>query len=160
MHIGQGDLFQHLVEIFCRLPLGHGKIVEKIVAAVFGGSTRHLTLIVGHKLESIPHQVYDIFGLQVSAHQQIIARQASHGSPIYDTVSPFGIVTKIGGRKVLDSVYCPLSEDGFAIGFFHADIEGGNHLAADTVFAGDIYTAQQAEMVDSEAGYCFHVILF
>ncbi len=148
------------MEIFCRLPFGHGEVVEEVVATVFGCSSRHLSLIVGHKLKRLTHEVYNIFGLQVAAHQKIITRQTSHWPPIDDTVCPFGIITEIGGCKMLDSVDGSLPEYRLAVGFFHADIESGNHLAAHIVFARDIYAAQQAEMVDSEAGYCFHGILF
>jgi hypothetical protein len=50
-------------------------------------------------------------------------------------VCPFGIVSEIGGCEMLDSVDSPLPENRLAVGFFHADIKGGNHLAAHIVFA-------------------------
>ena len=53
--IGISDFFQYFVEILCRLPFGHGEVVQQIVAAVFRGSTRHLALEVGHKPESLFH---------------------------------------------------------------------------------------------------------
>ena len=53
--IGVCDFFQYFVEILCRLPLGHGEVVQQVIAAVFRGSTRHLALEVGHKPESLFH---------------------------------------------------------------------------------------------------------
>lgn len=55
--------------------------------------------------------------------------------PIDDAVLPLRLVAQVGGRQVLDGVQRALSEGGFAVGFLHTDVEGGDDFAVHLVFA-------------------------
>ena len=48
----------------------------------------------------------------------------------------------------------------FPVGFFHADVKGGDRFTAHFVFSGYIDTAKQADMVNGKTGYCLHIIRF
>ena len=55
VHVGIRYLFQHLAQEFGRLPLGHGEVVQQIVAAVLRSRARHFALIFCHKAEGVFH---------------------------------------------------------------------------------------------------------
>ena len=56
-------------------------------------------------------------------------------------------------------MYSPLLENGFAVGFFHADVEGGNNVVSNVVFAAYVDAAFQFVVVDGETGYFVHFVL-
>ena len=66
------------------------------------------------------------------------------------------MVTEEGGSQVFYGVQCTLSESRFAVGLFHADVEGGYDFVAYLVLAGNINAAQQTDVVNGKAGDGFH----
>ena len=148
--------FQHLVKVFGSFISRHGQVVEQAGAAIAGRGAGHFTLIAGHKGESFLEHGQHVGRGIVATHQEIVAGEAAHGSPIHDAVFPHGVVAEVGGGQMLDGVDGTLPQYGFAVGQLHTDIEGGYHLTAHMVFAGNIHSAQQAQMVDSETGYFLH----
>ena len=152
-------MFQHFVQVLGRFPLGHRQVVEKPVAAVLRGSARHFAFKLGHEAESFLHQFDNILRFEVALHQQVVAGEAAHRSPIDNLVGPSRVVAQISGGQVLDGVQSTMSQGRFAVGFLHADVEGGYDFIAYLVFAGYVDAAEEADVVDGKAGYCFHIFI-
>ena len=124
--------------------------MQQVIAAVSGSRSGYFTLIFSHKPERTPHQFHDVFRLQVTAHEQVVAREAAHRTPIDDAVFPLRVVAQIGRSKMFHGVDSPIVEDWFAVGFFHADVESGHGFAAHPVFTAHVDAAQQPLVVNGE----------
>ena len=55
-HIGGSHVFQHLAQVFVRLPAGHGQVVEQPVAAVLRSGAGHFAVILGDEAERVLHE--------------------------------------------------------------------------------------------------------
>ena len=150
MQILSGDVVQHLREEFACLPFCHGQVVEQIVAAVARSCTGNLTVEVGDEAEGAAHQTDDVLRLEIAAEDEVVACQAAHRSPVDNAVLPFRVVAEVGSGQVLDGVDGSYVQHRFAVGFFHADIECGDGLAAHLVLAANIDATQQPFVVDGE----------
>ena len=98
------DVFEHFCQKFARFPTRHREIVEQIIAAIARSSTGDFTVKLSHETKSPPHQINDIRRLQIAAHHQVIAREASHRTPIDDAIFPFGIIAQISCSEMLNGV--------------------------------------------------------
>ena len=83
-----GGLQECLLQIASGLPSCHGEVMQEIVAAVAWLGAWHLTLIFGHKSEGLYHERQDIPTGEIASHEQIVACETSHRSPIDDSVTP------------------------------------------------------------------------
>ena len=52
-----------------------------------------------------------------------------------------------------------LLQNGFAVGFFHADVEGGNNIVSNVVFTAYVYATFQFVVVDGKTRYLIHFVL-
>lgn len=157
--VGVGGLEQGFFEIFLAFETGHGQVVEQPGAAVFGAGAGYVAFKLGNELERVAHERQDVARRELSAHEEVVARETAHRTPIDDAVAPVGTVAQIGGRKVLNGVDGPLAKHRFAVGQFHTDVESGDDFAAHLVLTRHVDAAVQAQMVDGEAGYFFHKVL-
>lgn len=83
------------------LPLRHGQVMEQIIATGGRGGARYLVGIVHHIPEGTQHEVAHRLTWPFAFHYQIIACEATHGSPVDDAVFPLGVVTQERGHYVL-----------------------------------------------------------
>ena len=135
-------------------------LITLIIWYYRGGSYSEGYTVKGDYVWTIPDDVDGlILRLQVAAHKQIVARQAAHGTPIDDTISPLGLITEVGGSKVFYGVDSTLAEHRLAVRLLHADVESGDNLASHLVFARDIDASEQVYMIYCETGYCLHFML-
>ena len=102
--LSRRDAFQYLNEKLAGLPFSHGQIVQQVVTAVAWCGSRHLALVVGYEGKRSAHQVYDVTALIVAPYQKVVAREATHGSPIYNAVFPLFVVAKEGGGQMFYGV--------------------------------------------------------
>ena len=151
------DHIENLAQIFVGLPASHRQVVQQVVPAVAGGGSGHFALEVTDKPERLTHESYNISRFEVALHKEIVAGAAPHRPPEHDFAAPHRVVTQISGGKMLDCVQCAIADSRFAIGLFHANIEGCDHMVAHVIFARDLDSTQQVNVVDSKAGYLFHI---
>ena len=130
--------------------------MEQVVAAIAWCSTWYLAFEISDEAERLLHQGQDVIGLQVAPHQQVVARETPHRSPIDDAVFPFGVVAQIGGSQMLNGVQGSVVERRFTIGFFHSDVERCDDFAPHQVASRHKDAALQTAVVDCETGYLFH----
>ena len=137
---------ERLFEVFLCFIACHGEVLQQVVAAVALGGTRYFALIIGYKVESALHEGQYVTTGEIALYDEVVAREASHRSPIYDAVFPLCIVAQIGGSQVLYRVNCSLMECWLAIGKLHSHIEGGHYFCAHLVLAAHVDAAMKACM--------------
>lgn len=71
----------------------------------------------------------------------------------------FFIVAQIGGGQMLYRVDGAHVQSRFAVGFLHAYVKGGDHLAAHLVLAAHIDATQQLLVVYRKTWYLLHISL-
>ena len=125
--------------------------MSRLVATVLWGGTRDLSLEITDEFKGLNHQGDNVFGFIVAVYQQIIAGTAAHGSPVNYFVLEVRLVPQIGGSQMLHGMQFRRVHDRFLIGRGHADVKGGDDLAAHPVFAGDVDSRLQFYMVNGEA---------
>ena len=158
VHILRLDAVEHLIAILARLPTCHGQIVQKPVATVLRCCTRNVTFKFGNESECTLHEFYYVFGLQVATHKQIIAGETSQRSPRHDAVFPLCVVAQLSGSQMLNSVQSTRMQRRLTVGFLHANVESGDYIASYIVLTRNVYTAQQAVVIDCKAWYLLHII--
>lgn len=84
--------FKHFVEIFGGFPAGFGQVHKEVVAAVFGRLAGHFSVEGGDEGEGFSHEGEDVGGGEVAAHEEVVACEASHWSPVDYAVFPCGVV--------------------------------------------------------------------
>ena len=144
------------MQVFGRLPLSHWQVVEQVVAAILRSGTGNFTFILGNKTEGILHQCQYVLWFQVAFHQQIIAGEAAHGTPIDNFVLPLRVIAQVGGGKMFDSMQSTLSQSRLAIGLFHTDVESSDCFSVHFILAGYVNAAQQADVVDCKTRNLLH----
>ena len=129
----RAELLCQSADVSACFPLGHGEVMQEAVATRGRGRARDDIGVIGHIAEGLDHQIAD-FSTRITAFEdEIIACEASHRPPIDDALAPNGMVAQEGGGKVFDGVDGSLAEHGLAVGALHADVEGGDDIAADSV---------------------------
>ena len=156
--MGVGHVFQHFVQVLGGFPTSHGQVVQQAVATVLRRSARNFAFKFGYEAESFLHQSQDIGGFQVALHQQVVAGEAAHRSPIDNLVGPYGVVAQEGGSQVFDGVQGTLSQSRFAVGLLHANVESGDGFAAYLILARYVDAAQQVDVVNGKTRYGFHFL--
>lgn len=150
--------FQHLGQVLAGFPTGHGEVLQQIVAAILGGGSGDFAFVVGDEAEGLNHQGKNVGGLEVAFNQQVVACEATHGTPIDDFAGPSGVVAQEGGGQVFDGVQGPLSESRFTIGFLHTDVEGGDNFVPYLILTRNEDAAHETQVIDGETGYFFHFL--
>ena len=118
------------LDVALGFPLGHGEVVEEVVATGGGGGAGDFIGIVYDILEGAEHEGAYFVARPLSLHDEIVAGEASHGTPVDDAVLPLGIVAQVGGNDVLDGVDGGNVQGGFLVGGGHADVVGGDGVLA------------------------------
>ena len=102
----------------------------------------------------------DITALKVTSDEEVVACEASHWTPVYYPVCPLGVVPQVGGCQMLYGVQGTLVQSRLAVGCLHADVECRYHIVAYVVLAANVDARQQAQVVNGEARYFFHILFF
>ena len=131
--------------------------MEQIVAAVLCRLSRNLAFEIGDKLEGALHQFHDVLALQVALDEEIVAREASHWSPVDDAVLPLLVVAQISGSQMFDGMDGTVVQTRLLIRHFHADIEGGYHLSANFILTAHVDAAEQLVMIDCKTWNLIHL---
>ena len=141
------------LDVACCFPLGHGQVVEKIVATGGGSGAWYFVGIVNNVLEGTKHELAHQLAIPFALHDEIVASKASHGSPIDDAVFPFRVVAKECGNDVLDSVDGRNLQGRFLIGGSHTYVVCGDALIANFVLTRNVDARHKVAMVYLEGGY-------
>lgn len=123
------------VDVACRFPLGHGEVVKEVVAAGGGGGAGNFVGIVHNVLEGAEHEVANLVAGPLALHDEVVAGEAAHGSPVDDVVLPLGIVAEEGGYDVLYGVDGGDVQGRLLVGGGHADVVGGDGVLVHGVAA-------------------------
>lgn len=140
--------------------LSHWQVVHEAVATGGWSGAWHLIVIVDDVLEGIEHELANGLWLVLALHDEVIAGEASHWSPIDDVVLPLGIVAQVGGNEVLDGVDGSHTETWLGIGSGHADVVSGDGFTSYAVNSRDVYSWLQVGMIYSETWYQIHFFLY
>lgn len=150
---------QHLAQVFVGLPSCHRQVMQEVVAAVAGSLSRHFALEVADEAESFAHQLHNVAALQVALHQEVVTRAASHRAPKNNFIAPYRVIAQEGGGKMLYRVQRSVADSRFAVRLFHTDIESSHYMVAQIIFARDIYSPQQVQVVDGKTRNLFHIVI-
>lgn len=145
------------MQVFLCFPPCFRKVHEEVVAAVSCRLSWHVALEVGDEAEGLLHEGEDVGGGEVAAQEEVVACEASHGTPVDDAVVPLGVVAQESGGEMLDGVEGGGGEGWLTVGGFHADVEGGDGVASHVVLAAHVDASLEAEVVDGEGCDFFHV---
>ena len=151
------EIVGEALDVALGFPLGHGEVVEEIVATGGGGGAGDFIGIVYDILEGAEHEGAYFVARPLSLHDEIVAGEASHGTPVDDAVLPLGIVAKVGGYDVLDGVDGGNVQGGFLVGGRHAYVVGGDGVLAHGVLTRDIDTGHEVAVVNLERGDEVHI---
>ena len=141
------------LDVACCFPLGHGQVVEKIVATGGGSGAWYFVGIVNNVLEGTKHELAHQLAIPFALHDEIVASKASHRSPIDDAVFPFRVVAKECGNDVLDSVDGRNLQGRFLIGGCHTYVVCSDALIANFVLTRNVDARHKVAMVYLEGGY-------
>lgn len=144
------------LDVALGFPLGHGEVVEEIVATGGGGGAGDFIGVVDNILEGAEHEGAHFVARPLSLHDEVVAGEAAHGAPVDDAVLPLGIVAKEGGYDVLDGVDGGNVQGRLLVGGGHADVVGGDGVLAHGVLTGDVDTGHEVAVVNLERGYEVH----
>ena len=138
-------------EIFC-----HREIHIQIVAAVFGGCSRNITLKRSDEREHFFHQGDDVAGCIISCEKKVESCPAAHGSEIdYLILISFVISQKSSAQMFNRMDFCGI-HDRFIVWTCHADIKCSNDRTVHIILSGDIDARFQANMVNGKTCDFFH----
>jgi len=70
------------------------------------------------------------------------------------------VVAQVCGSEVLNGVERTGMEHRLAVWLLHADVEGGDNIAAYVVLTRNVDATQKVVMIDSETWYLVHNVLF
>ena len=144
------------MDVALGFPLGHGEVVQEIVATGGGGGAGNFIGVVDNILEGAEHEGAHFVARPLSLHDEVVAGEASHGAPVDDAVLPLGIVAQEGGNDVLYGVDGGNVQRGLLVGGGHADVVGGDGVLAHGVLTGDVDTGHEVAVVNLERGYEVH----
>lgn len=144
------------MDVALGFPLCHRKIVQKIVATSGRGGAGYFVGVVDNVLEGTSHKVAHLVARPVALHDEVVAGEASHRSPVDDTVLPFGVVAQEGGHDMFYGVDGGNVQGRFLIGSGHAYVVGGDDVFAHGVLARDIDAGHEVAVVNLERGYQVH----
>ena len=150
------EIVGEALDVALGFPLGHGEVVEKIVATGGGGGAGDFIGIVDNILEGAEHEGAYFVARPLALHDEIVAGEASHGTPVDDAVLPFGIVAQVGGYDVLDGVDGGNVQGGLLVGGGHAYVVGGDGVLAHGILTGDVDTGHEVAVVNLERRYEVH----
>lgn len=129
----RAELLCQPADVSACFPLGHGEVMQEAVATRGRGRARDDIGVIGHIAEGLDHQVAD-FSTRITAFEdEIIACEASHRTPIDDTVAPYGVIAEICRYKMLYCMYGCRGEGWLLVRGCHADIVCRDDIAADSV---------------------------
>ena len=151
------EIVGEALDIALGFPLGHGEVVEEVVATGGGGGAGNFIGVVDNILEGAEHEGAHFVARPLSLHDEIVAGEASHGTPVDDAVLPLGIVAQVGGYDVLDGVDGGNVQGGFLVGGRHAYVVGGDGVLAHGVLTRDIDTGHEVAVVNLERGNEVHI---
>lgn len=151
------DAAEHLIQIFSGFIFRHRQVVEQVVAAVLCRLSWNLTLEIGDKLKGALHQFHDVLALQVALDKEIVAREASHRSPVDDAVLPLLVVAQIGGSQVFDGMDGTVVQTRLLVRHLHADIECCDDFSAYFVLTAHVDAAEQLIVIDCKTWNLIHL---
>ena len=144
------------LDVALGFPLGHGEVVQEIVATGGGGGAGDFIGIVYNILEGTEHEGAHFVARPLPLHDEVVAGEAAHGAPVDDAVLPLGIVAQEGGNDVLYGVDGGNVQRRLLVGGGHADVVGGDGVLAHGVLTGDVDTGHEVAVVNLERGYEVH----
>ena len=144
------------LDVALGFPLGHGEVVEEIVATGGGGGAGNFIGVVDNILEGTEHEGAHFVARPLSLHDEVVAGEAAHGAPVDDAVLPLGIVAQEGGNDVLYGVDGGNVQGRLLVGGGHADVVGGDGVLAHGVLTGDVDTGHEVAVVNLERRYKVH----
>lgn len=118
------------MDVACRFPLCHGEVVEKVVATGGGGGAGNFVGVVDNILEGTEHEGAHLVARPLSLHDEVVAGEASHGTPVDDAVFPFRVVAQEGGNDMLYGVDGGNVQGRLLVGGGHAYVVGGDGVLA------------------------------
>ena len=144
------EIVGEALDVALGFPLGHGEVVEEIVATGGGGGAGDFIGIVYDILEGAEHEGAYFVARPLSLHDEIVAGEASHGTPVDDAVLPLGIVAKEGGYDVLDGVDGGNVQGGFLSRCCHAYVISGDSVFTHSVLTRDVDARHEVAVVNLE----------
>ena len=118
------------MDVACRFPLCHGEVVEKVVATGGGGGAGNFVGVVDNILEGTEHEGAHLVARPLALHDEVVAGEASHRTPVDDAVLPFWVVAQEGGNDVLYGVDGGNVQGRLLVGGGHAYGVGGDGVLA------------------------------
>ena len=146
------------LDVALGFPLCHGQVVQEIVATGGGGGAGNFIGVVDNILEGTEHECAHFMARPLSLHDEVVAGEASHGTPVDDAVLPLGIVAQEGGNDVLYGVDGGNVQGRLLVGGGHADVVGGDGMLAHGVLTGDVDTGHEVAVVNLERRYEVHFL--
>ena len=144
------EIVLQAVEVAGALPLAHGEVVQQVVAA--GLRLRGGNLVLGEDpLEALDGQAAHVVDGVVARHDDIHAREATHGADV-DHVVFRRTVAEPGGHEVFQTVNGGRRHGGLLVGLGDAQVECGEAL----VLAGNVDARLEVGVVDGETCDYFH----
>lgn len=116
-------------------PFCHGEVVEKVVATGGGGGARNFVGVVDNILEGTEHEGAHFVARPLALHDEVVAGEASHRTPVDDAVFPFRVVAQEGGNNMLYGVDGGNVQGRLLVGGGHAYVVGGDGVLAHGVLA-------------------------
>ena len=141
------------LDVALGFPLGHGEVVQEIVATGGGGGAWNFIGVVDNILEGAEHEGAHFVARPLALHDEVVAGEASHGTPIDDAVLPLGIIAQEGGNDVLDGVDSGNVQGGFLIGCCHAYVISGDGVFTHIVLTRDVDARHEVAVVNLKRGY-------
>ena len=137
-------------------PLGHGEVVQEIVATGGGGGAGDFIGVVDNILEGTEHEGAHLVARPLALHDEVVAGEASHRAPVDDAVFPFRVVAQEGGNNMLYGVDGGNMQGRLLVGGSHAYVVGGDGVLAHGVLTGDVDTGHEVAVVNLERRYKVH----
>ena len=152
------NIIERAVQIPGCQPFCHCRILIQVVSAVSCGSSGDLSLEIPDKLEHLCHERHDFFRGILPVKQHIAAGAASHGSEIDRPAAEHRMIAKEGRPEVFDRVELRRVHDRLLIRRRHAKIKGRDHLIPVMIYAGNVNSRLQFQVIDRKARYFLHII--
>lgn len=118
------------LDVAYRFPLCHGEVVEKVVATGGGGGAGNFVGVVDNILEGTEHEGAYLVARPLALHDEVVAGEASHGTPVDDAVFPFRVVAQESGNNMLYGVDGGNVQGRLLIWGGHAYVVGGDGVLA------------------------------
>ena len=118
-----------------RFPLCHGQVVHEIVATGGGCGAWHFAFVLAYEGECLNHQLANLLAGICSVDNEIVAREASHWSPIDDVLLPSFTVAEVGCHKMFYGVKGSTVHGRLVVRCCHSYVVGGESGVAKRVLA-------------------------